>query len=72
MNATLNTPGSISTTGYDKIISIEAGASDQQVVVEFNEVYAPYKLLFGGVLDASAVEDCNDISTDFADSIQIS
>lgn len=72
VNATLNTPGSISTTGYDKIVSVEAGASDQQVVVEFNEVYAPYKLLFGGLIQASAVEDCNDISTDFADIIQIS
>ncbi len=72
VNATLNTPGSISTTGYDKIISVEAGASDQQVVVEFNEVYAPYKLLFGGLIQATAVEDCTDISTDFSDIIQIS
>ncbi|MEN9804758.1 MAG: hypothetical protein RIS41_1605 [Actinomycetota bacterium] len=72
VNATLNTPGSISTTGYDKIISVAAGASDQQVVVEFSEVYAPYKLLFGGLIKAAAVEDCNDISADFADLISIS
>jgi peptide/nickel transport system substrate-binding protein len=72
VNATLNTPGSIDTTGYDKIISVEAGASDQQVVVEFNAVYAPYKLLFDSLIQATAVEDCNDVSTDFADSIQIS
>ena len=72
VNATLNTPGSISTTGYDKIVSVEAGASDQQVVVEFNEVYAPYKLLFGGLIQASAVEDCNDISADFSSLIEIS
>ena len=72
VNATLNTPGSISTTGYDKIVSVEAGESDQQVVVEFNEVYAPYKLLFGGLIQASAVEDCNDISADFSSLIEIS
>ena len=72
VNAALNTPGSISTTGYDKIISIAAGSSDQQVVVEFSEVYAPYKLLFGGLIKAAAVEDCNDVSADFADLIPIS
>ncbi len=72
VNAALNTPGSISTTGYDKIISVSAGESDQQVVVEFSEVYAPYKLLFGGLIKAAAVEDCNDVSADFADLISIS
>ncbi len=65
--ATLNTPGSITTTGYDQIISVEPGASDQQVVVEFSTVYAPYKGLFAGLTKAAAVEDCNDISTDFQD-----
>jgi len=33
MNAVLNTPGSISTSGYDKIVSLSAGDSDKQVVV---------------------------------------
>lgn len=72
VNANLNTPGAISTTGYDKIISVVAGADDRQVVVEFNEIYAPYKLLFGGLIKASAVEDCNDVSADFADLIEVS
>ena len=72
VNAALNTPGSISTTGYDQIISVAAGSSDQQVVVEFSTVYAPYKLLFGGLIKAAAVEDCNDVSADFADLISIS
>lgn len=67
LNAAINTPGSISTTGYDKIIGISAGESDQQVVIEFSEVYAPYKGLFGSLIKAASVEDCNDISTDFAD-----
>ena len=72
VNAALNTPGSISTTGYDQIISVAAGSSDQQVVVEFSTVYAPYKLLFSGLIKAAAVEDCNDVSADFADLISIS
>ena len=40
--AALNTPGSISTVGYDQIDSVEAGSSDKQVVVEFKSVYGPY------------------------------
>ena len=46
LDATLNTPGSLSTVGYDKIVSIDPGASDQEIVVSFSEVYAPYKNLF--------------------------
>ena len=65
--ANLNTPGAISTVGYDQIASVEAGESDKQVVINFTTVYAPYKGLFGNLLKAAAVEDCSDISTDFAD-----
>jgi peptide/nickel transport system substrate-binding protein len=64
-DATLNTPGSISTTGYDKITSISEGASPQEVIVEFNDKYAPWKLLFSGLLKASATDDCNDVSAAF-------
>ena len=71
-NAVLNTPGSISTSGYDKIIDISAGESDKQVIVSLGEVYAPWKGLFGGLVKATAVEDCNDISGDFADFIGFS
>ena len=46
VDAIFNTPGSLSTVGYDKITSIEQGDSDHQVVVKFSEVYAPYKNLF--------------------------
>ena len=67
IDANLNTPGSISTVGYDQIISVEAGTSDKQVVIDYATVYAPYKTLFGALIKAAAVEDCNDISTDFAD-----
>jgi peptide/nickel transport system substrate-binding protein len=68
-DAALNTPGSIGTTGYDQILSINAGESDQQVVVEFSTIYAPYKTLFGSLIQASSVDDCNDVSADFADFI---
>ena len=73
-DAIMNTPGSISTTGYDKIASVEAGDSDQQVVVTFNEVYAPYKDLFGEgrLIKAAAVKDCKDVSADFADNLPFS
>lgn len=72
VDAILNTPGSISTVGYDKISSIEQGDSDHQVIVKFSEVYAPYKNLFSTMIKASAVQDCNDVSADFADNIPFS
>jgi ABC-type transport system substrate-binding protein len=70
--AALNTPGSISTVGYDQITSVAAGSSDKQVVVDFKSVYGPYKGLFGGLLKAAAVENTSDISADFADFIGFS
>ncbi|MDP9465148.1 MAG: ABC transporter substrate-binding protein, partial [Actinomycetota bacterium] len=72
VDATLNTPGSLSTVGYDKIISIEQGDSDKQVVVQFSEVYAAYKNLFFNLFKADAVADCNDVSAEWADSIPFS
>lgn len=65
-NAIMGTVGSLSTVGYDQILSIGAGESDKQVVVEFKTVYAPYRGLFGGgtLLKADAFADCNDISGD--------
>lgn len=65
LDATLNTPGSISTTGYDQITSIAEGATPKDVIVEFKSQYAPWKLLFGGLLKASATEDCSDVSEAF-------
>ena len=71
-DASLNTPGSISTTGYDQITSVEAGTSDKQVVVTFSSVYAPWKNLFSGLIKSSAVENTSDVSGDFADMIPFS
>jgi peptide/nickel transport system substrate-binding protein len=70
--ATLKTPGSISTTGYDQITSVAAGKDDHEVVVQFKEVYAPYKGLFGGLIKKGAVANCEDISGDFATSLDYS
>jgi len=73
-DAVLNTPGSLSTTGYDKITSIEQGDSDHQVVVKFSEVYAPYKNLFGSgqFIKAAAFANCKDVSADMTDNIPFS
>ena len=71
-DATLNTPGSLSTAGYDKITSMEQGKDDHEVVVKFSEVYAPYKNLFVNLFKAAAVTNCNDVSADMADNIPFS
>ena len=74
--AALNTPGSLVTGGPDKIIAVEPGESDKQVVVSLSEVYAPYKQLFSGpvgsIIKKAAVADCNDISGDFQTELPIS
>ena len=72
MDAILNTPGSLSTVGYDKITSLEQGADDHEVVAKFSEVYAPYKNLFAGIIKAAAFENCSDVSADMADNIPFS
>lgn len=70
--AYLNTPASINTVGNEKIVSVEAGENDKEVVVSFSEVYAPYKNLFNTVIQASEVSDCKDISADFASELPMS
>jgi peptide/nickel transport system substrate-binding protein len=74
----MGTVGSLSTTGYDQVLSVEAGDSDKQVVVTFVSTYAPWKGLFGGLLQSSrftdfpdAGEDC-DVSTAFNGTIPFS
>lgn len=70
--AQLNTPGSIATTGYDQITSVEKGKDDHEVIASFKALYAPYKGLFGGLIKKAAVADCNDVSQDFQTSIPFS
>lgn len=71
-DATLNTPGSLSTAGYDQIVSVEAGLSNKQVVVSFRSIYAPYKNLFNALIKADLVDNTSDISQDFSDFIPYS
>ena len=71
-DASLNTPGSISTSGYDQITTVEAGTSDKQVVVTLKTVYAPWRGLFSGLIKAAAVKNTADISGDFADMLPYS
>jgi len=70
--ASLNTPGSIKTSGYDQVTAVDAGSSDKQVVVTLKAVYAPWRDLFSGLIKAAAVKNTMDISGDFADNIPFS
>ena len=64
--ASLNTPESITTTGYNQITSVTAGATDKEVVVNFDPPFAAYKTLFAQpILKASQHADCNDVTDDF-------
>lgn len=47
----------VSTTGYENIKSVRRGASANQVVVTFSEVYADWIGLFSGLLPASLTKD---------------
>jgi len=70
--ASLNTPGSILTSGYDLVTGVEAGSSDKQAVVTLKAVYAPWRGLFSGLIKATAVKNTMDVSGDFADNIPFS
>ncbi|MEO5724905.1 MAG: ABC transporter substrate-binding protein [Ilumatobacteraceae bacterium] len=71
-DATMKTPGSLSTVGYDQIDSIAAGTSDKQAVVKFKTVYAPYKNLFSNLIKKAAVKNCDDVSGDLQTAIPFS
>ena len=67
-DAIVNTPGSITTVGYDQITSIAEGASEKEIVVTFDPPFAAWKTIFGhgSLLKADQHADCMDVSTDFA------
>ncbi len=71
--ASLNTPGSIRTAGYDVIASVDA-SDPATFVVTFEQPYAAYKSLWSdnGIIKADAVANCDDISGDFQDMIPFS
>jgi peptide/nickel transport system substrate-binding protein len=64
--ASVNTPESITTTGYDQITSVTQGAAENEVVVNFDPPFAAWKTLFVPILQASQHEDCMDVSADFS------
>ena len=70
--ASLNSPGSISTSGYDLVTGVEAGSSDKQAVVTMKAVYASWRGLFSGLIKAAAVKNTMDVSGDFAENIPFS
>ena len=72
LDAIMTTPGSLSTTGYDQILSVAEGASPAEIVVEFSSKYAPWRLLFSGLLKASETPDCSDVSEAFDGGISYS
>lgn len=65
VDAANGTPGAYATAGFDLVTSVSEGATPQEVVVEFSQVYAPWRGLFVGLLQASQHEDCSDVSQDF-------
>ena len=71
-DATMLTPGSLSTSGYDQVTAVEAGTSDKQVVVTLKSVYAPWRGLFGGLIKAASVSNTSDVSGDFAELLPFS
>jgi peptide/nickel transport system substrate-binding protein len=70
--AILKTPGSLTTVGYDQLISVDQGTSDKQVVAKFKTVYAPYKNLFSSIMEKSKLANCADVSADMQDNIPFS
>jgi len=70
--AFLQTPGSITTAGYDQITGVDEGSSDKQAVINFKSVYGPYKTLFNTIIKKGAVKDCTDISADFQTDMKMS
>jgi len=69
--ANLKTPGSITTSGYDKISKFEKPDA-QTAVISFDEVYAPYKTLFYSVIKKAQTPNCEDISAELQDKIPYS
>jgi peptide/nickel transport system substrate-binding protein len=73
--AKLNTTGTLSTVGYDKIESIAAGDEEGSCVITFTEPFAAWADLFGSssdyVLKAEAFAS-NDIANDLATEIPFS
>ena len=69
--AASNTPASIVADRYRRVSAVRPGATEQQVVVEFDEVDGAYRTQFDRIVKAAAVADCDDVSADFAAAMPI-
>jgi peptide/nickel transport system substrate-binding protein len=73
--AQLGTPGSVNTTGYTEIESMDV-SDPQTAVVKFAKPYAAYKNLFSvgltGIIKKDAVANCDDVSAELQQAVPFS
>ena len=62
----------VSSTGYEDIESVTKGASANQVVVKFKNVYADWQGLFGGLLPASVTSSPDKFNSSWKDAPTLS
>jgi ABC-type oligopeptide transport system substrate-binding subunit len=70
LDAVMNTPGSLTQDGYNKITSLAEGSDPNSVVMTFSQPYAAYKNLFNFIIKADFFADCKDVSADLGSSLQ--
>lgn len=68
VEALRSTPGSTESSAYDAVVDVRAGRAEDVVEVSFDRIEAGYRVLFDRLLQASAVDDCGDVSSLWADS----
>jgi peptide/nickel transport system substrate-binding protein len=67
--ALASTPGSADAAIYSSVLEVRAGRAEGSVEVFFDRVVAGYRSMFDRLVQASAVGECADVSTDFADTL---
>lgn len=68
VDALQSTPGSTESTAYSSIVDVRAGRAEDVVEVYFDRVESGYRALFDRLLQASAVDDCSNVSELWVDS----
>jgi ABC-type transport system substrate-binding protein len=67
VEAMRSTPGSTESEPYDSIVDVRAGRAEDVVEVYFDGVVSGYRAMFDRLLQASAVDDCSDVSALWTD-----
>jgi ABC-type transport system substrate-binding protein len=62
VQAMRSTPGSTESEAYVSVIDVRAGRAEDVVEVYFDRVVAGYRAMFDRLFQASAVDDCSDVS----------